>query len=106
MEEGDIGVVGWKRVGIQPLRLIRKELTATDDLHRLPVGTNEGHQRLRHLSCSPPDGIGLVASRQIVHFQQNQSCITLGDALALAVLLLQSETDARQSLGPSVVTVE
>ena len=103
MKQGDVSGVGGKFNGIL---LLRKQFSSTDNLDRLSLGSYESHQRLRHLGSTSTHSLSLVTTCQIVHFQQHQSCIASGDAFVLAVLLFQSEADARQRLRPSVVTFQ
>ena len=61
MEQGNLGRI----VGTATFH----QFAATNNLHRLPISSHKGHQRLRHLAGSATYGIGLIGSRQVVHLQ-------------------------------------
>ena len=89
-----------------PRRPSPQQLPTADDLHRLPVGPDEGHQRLWHLAGPAAHRLGLLLARQVVHLEQHQTRVAFSDEFVVAVLLFQGEAEARQVLRPVLVALE
>ena len=82
-----------------------KQLPSADNLHAPATGADKGQQRLRHHRRPLTDGHSLLVARQIVHFEQHQTRITLSHTLTVTVLQLRGETHTRQFVGIVLRTI-